>query len=62
MPKNKLFQQPDYSSKNCPFYNFRHFIFQNAFQFHFEIFQMNLFSAQNRNTQITPEQSLQFQP
>lgn len=34
MPKNKLFKSQNYTSKN---HSFKHFIFQNAFQFHFEI-------------------------
>jgi hypothetical protein len=62
MPKNKLFKRPDYSSKNYFFYPFTHFIFQNAFKFHFEVFPFNLFSAQSINTQNTPERSLQMQP
>lgn len=30
MPKNKLFRNLNYSSKNYSFYLFKHFIFRNA--------------------------------
>jgi len=62
MPENKLFKRPNYSLKNYSFYHFMHFIFQNAFKFHFEIFSLNLLSAQSINTQNKPERSLQLQP
>jgi hypothetical protein len=62
MPKNKLFKRQNYSLKNYFFSPFMHFIFQNAFKFHFEIFPFNLFSAQSTNTQNKPERSLQLQP
>ncbi len=61
MPKNKLFKFQNFTSKNHSFYRFAHFIFQNAFPFHFETMFSNLSSAPNICRQKKLEQLLQPQ-
>ncbi len=61
MPKNKLFKSQNYNSQNPSFYHFTHFIFQNAFQFHFETVFSNLFSVSSISRQKKQELLLQPQ-